>query len=49
MAEQEKELAIQQDDNVYNKPIKAVPKPQANIGIDTNNTLITNINDNILF
>ena len=43
MAEQEKELAIQQDANIYNKPIQAVPKPQANIGIDTNNTLITNI------
>lgn len=43
MAEQEKELAIQQDDAVYNKPIQAVPKPETNIGIDTKNTLITNI------
>lgn len=43
MAEQEKELAIQQDDAVYNKPIQAVPKPETNIGIDTKNTLIANI------
>lgn len=43
MAEQEKELAIQQDDSVYNRPTQAVPKPEANIGIDTKNTLITNI------
>ena len=43
MAEQEKELAIQQDDSVYNRPTQAVPRPEANIGIDTKNTLITNI------
>ena len=43
MAEQEKELAVQQDNDVYNKPTQAISKPEPNIGIDTHNTLITNI------
>jgi hypothetical protein len=43
MAEQEKELAIEQDDSIYNNPIKSIPRPEANIGIDTKNTLIQNI------
>lgn len=47
MAEQEKELAIQQNDNFYNKPIKSIPKPETNIGIDTKNTLIQNISQSI--
>lgn len=43
MAEQEKESAYSQVDNSYNKPIKSVPKPDLNIGIDTKNSLVTNI------
>lgn len=41
--ENQKDRAIVQDDSVYNKPTQSVPRPQPNIGIDTDNTLIKNI------
>lgn len=37
------EDATQQDDAVYNKPTRAVPRPEANIGIDTGDHLFDNI------
>ena len=35
--------AIINDESSYNKEIKSVPKPEANIGIDTKDTLFSNI------
>ena len=35
--------AIINDEPSYNKEIKAVPKPETNIGIDTKDTLFSNI------
>ena len=31
------------DDNIYNKPIKAVPAPPRELGIDTDNNFYHNI------
>ena len=36
-----------QDDAVYGKQVKAVPKPEKNIGIDTNNELVNTITEAI--
>lgn len=38
-----KDTAFVPDDNIYNKEIKSVPKPQPQIGIDTQNDLFYNI------
>lgn len=38
-----KDTAFAQDDTLYNKHIEAVPKPQKEIGIDLEDTLLTNI------
>ena len=35
--------AIINDESSYNKEIKSVPKPETNIGIDTKDTLFSNI------
>ena len=35
--------AIIQDKSAYNKKIKAEPKPEQNIGVDTNKSIIQNI------
>lgn len=42
-----KENAFVQDDSIYNKQTKAVPKPESNIGVDTNNTVLNKIADNV--
>ena len=40
-----KENAFVQDDSIYNKQTKAVPKPESNIGVDTDNTVLNKIAD----
>lgn len=42
-----KENAFVQDDSIYNKQTKAVPKPESNIGVDTDNTVLNKIADNV--
>ena len=38
-----KDSAFVTDDNIYNKKIKSVPKPETNIGIDTKNTVVNKV------
>lgn len=38
-----KENAFVRDDDIYNKPTKAVPRPETNIGVDTKDTVINKI------
>ena len=43
MENNQKYSAFVNDTSIYDKPIKAVPKPTENIGIDTDNEFIDNI------
>lgn len=40
-----KETTFVPDDNIYDKPIETIPKPQPQIGIDVDNNLLWNIID----
>ena len=40
-----KETTFVPDDDIYNKPIETIPKPQPQIGIDVDNNLLWNIID----
>lgn len=42
-----RDTAFVPDDDVYNKPIKAVPAPQEEIGVDLEHTVLRNITDAI--
>ena len=42
-----KDNIFQQRDDLYNQPIKTIPKPGKEIGIDLNDTIITNIIDSV--
>ena len=39
----DKKSAFVQDDTLYNKPTKAIPKPETNIGVDTKDSIINKI------
>lgn len=43
MENNQKDSAFVNDTSIYGKPIKAIPKPTENIGIDTDNEFIDNI------
>ncbi len=38
-----KQNAFVQDDSIYNKPTRAIPKPETNIGVDTKDSVINKI------
>ena len=44
MENNQKDSAFVNDTSIYDKPIKAIPKPTENISIDTDNEFIDNIN-----
>ena len=43
MENNQKDSAFVNDTSIYDKPIKAVPKPTENIGIDTDNEFYYNM------
>ena len=38
-----KDVAFSEEDQLYNKQIKAIPKPEKEIGIDLSDSILTNI------